>query len=243
LFTLERPRWTLTEVATVMGLSVSTVHRLLKSLLAHELLVVDPNEKRYSLGPGVMRMAKMLLERDDIQKVYEASAPFMSALRASTGETVGLHRVLGNHRACVAELVSFHTVRTQTSVGGLQPLHAGAASKSLIAWMSVSERDRLLPTGSYEVMTAATPRDRQSLESELRTVREHGYAVSCGESVSGAAALSAPIFDGRRNVVAALNITGPVERWTVDNMQRHVPELLDAVRTVSTYLGFDGTIP
>lgn len=243
LFSLERPQWTLTEVATEMGLTVSTVHRLLRSLLAHELVVVEPVGKRYSLGPGVMRMAKMLLERDDVHQVYDAAARFMSQLRTSTGETVGLHRILGQYRACVAELVSFQTVRTQTSVGGLQPLYAGAASKSLIAWLTSAERDRLLPPGPFDSLTPTSPRCREDLEAELESVRRQGYAISQGESVVGAAALSAPIFDGRSKVVASLNITGPVERWNLTTMAEHVEELLDAARSVSIYLGYNGTIP
>lgn len=243
LFTLERPQWTLTEVANEMGLTVSTVHRLLKSLLAHELLLVEPAGKRYSLGPGVMRMAKMLLERDDVHQVYDAAAQFMSQLRASTGETIGLHRILGQYRACVAELVSFQTVRTQTSVGGLQPLHAGAASKSLIAWLTSAERDRLLPYSSLEQLTPNTPGSREALEAELEIVRHRGYATSGGESVIGAAALSVPIFDSRNRVVASLNVTGPVERWNPTTMAEHVDELLIAARAVSSYLGYSGTIP
>lgn len=243
LFTLERPQWTLTEIATVMGLTVSTVHRLLKSLLAHELVVIDPVGKRYSLGPGVMRMARLLFERDDIHQVYDAAARHMSQLRSSTGETIGLHRILGQYRACVAELVSFQTVRTQTSVGGLQPLHAGAASKSLIAWLTPAERDRLLPREGFEGLTSKTPRTREALEVELELVRRQGYAISEGESVAGAAALSAPIFDSRNNVVASLNVTGPIERWNRTTMATHVTELLEAVGAISAYLGYSGSIP
>lgn len=243
LFSLERSQWTLTEIATEMGLTVSTVHRLLKSLLAHEIVVIEPVGKRYGLGPGVMRMAKMLFERDDIHQVYEAAARHMSQLRTSTGETIGLHRILGQYRACVAELVSFQPVRTQTSVGGLQPLHVGAPSKSLIAWLTTAELDRLLPSGKFEKLTPQSPSERAELEAGLESVRRQGFAVSEGESTVGAGALSAPIFDRRNKVVASLNITGPIERWNRETMQAHVDELLDAVRDVSAVLGFSGSIP
>ena len=243
LFSLEQPQWTLTEVAAEMGLTVSTVHRLLKSLLTHEMIVVEPVGKRYGLGPGVMRMAKMLFERDDNHRVYDAAARHMSQLRSTTGETIGLHRILGQYRACIAELVSFQTVRTQTSVGGLLPLHAGAASKSLIAWLTTAERDQLFSGNKFERLTPRSPSVRADLEAELGNVRRLGYAISEGESVLGAAALSAPIFDSRNNVVASLNITGPSERWNRDAMDGHVNELLDAVRSVSSFLGFSGSIP
>lgn len=243
LFTLERPQWTLTEVSSEMQLTASTVHRLLRSLLAHEMVIMEPVSKRYSLGPGVMRMAKMLLERDDIQRVYDAADRYMNQLRASTGETVGLHRILGQYRACVAEAVSFQTVRTQTSVGGVQPLHVGAASKALIAWLASEERDRLLPDDSFEHRTAASPSSRAELESQLELVRKQGYATSGGETVVGAAAVAAPIFDSRGRVVAAINITGPIERWNVETMAEHLDELRDSVRTVSGLLGYVGSLP
>jgi IclR family acetate operon transcriptional repressor len=242
VFSPAQPSWSLTEVAAQTGLSISTAHRLLKALQAHELVMFEPSGKRYSLGPGIMRFARMIMERDEGQIIYDAGVGHLSALRAATGETVGLHRRIGTYRACVAELVSPHPVRTQTSVGGLQPLYAGAGSKVLIAWMTEGERNRVLPD-DFAAVTSHTLTSRAALEADLARVRTVGCAVSLGESVEGAAALAAPIFDGSGTVVAAINITGPLERWTTAAMAAHLDAVLDAVGAISAQLGYAGSIP
>src|SRR5271166_5895096 len=65
------PRLGVTEIADRLGLAKPTVHGLLRTLEAHELVAQDPDTGKYSLGPGVLQLgnaciAAPILGRDDV---------------------------------------------------------------------------------------------------------------------------------------------------------------------------------
>ncbi|WP_283234742.1 IclR family transcriptional regulator domain-containing protein, partial [Candidatus Protofrankia californiensis] len=57
--------------------------------------------------------------------------------------------------------------------------------------------------------------------SALEQVRQRGWADSVGEREAGLASVSAPVRDATGRVVAALSLSGPVERLTRSPGQRH----------------------
>jgi DNA-binding IclR family transcriptional regulator len=138
---------------------------------------------------------------------------------------------------CIAELSSPHPIRLATTVGGVQALHAGAASKALVAWLPESQREELL-SGVLERLTPLTITDRSVFDRELFEVRQRGYAISQGESVTGASAVSAPIFGMDGSVVAVFNVTGPIDRFDRTAIHSIVPALLEATNMISEQLGY-----
>ena len=134
---------------------------------------------------------------------------------------------VGTSRVCIAEFVSHQVVRMAMGVGRVFPIYAGAAGKALLSGMKEQALDEILGgeaklvlPGSNTIVTASR------LKRELMSVREDHYATSDGETVSGAAAIAAPVF-GPRGVEAAINIAGPATRWTRSAMNSVVPRLLE----------------
>jgi DNA-binding IclR family transcriptional regulator len=180
----------------------------------------------------------VLLVRGEQDQLLTLSMPHLEALRDLTDETVSLHVAVGNSRVCIAEFVSHQVVRMAMGVGRVFPLFAGAAGKALLSGMGDSAVDEILGSetklvlpGSNTVVTAAR------LKRELMVVREVHYATSDGETVSGAAAIAAPVF-GPRGVEAAINIAGPATRWTRNARQEVLPRLLGTAATISEHLGY-----
>ncbi|WDZ83808.1 IclR family transcriptional regulator [Micromonospora cathayae] len=237
LFTGPTPSWTLTELAREAGLTVSTTHRILKSLLAKEFVTVDPRTRRYSVGVEVMRLASTVLENDATHRLQMVAQEPMERLRAASKETVGLHVRIGRSRVCVSELSSPHPIRMATTIGGVQPLHAGAASKALLAWLPAAEWRDLLRDQPLDRLTPLTITALDALDAELAEVRQRGYATSYGESVAGAAALAAPIFGLQGRPMAALNVTGPLERFDRSAIAATVADLRTASAEISAQLG------
>ena len=223
-FSVARPTLTVTEVSEDVGLSVPTTHRLLKALRSRELIVFDPATHRYSLGHGIMRMARVIMERDDLISLAHSG---LERLRTETSETASLQRLLGEQRTAVDELTSQHPIRMASGVGNSYSLVRGASGKVMLAFMPKRERDRL-------VQTSTEPAE---LARELAVIAERGYAESQGEVVAGAAAVAAPIFDACGAVVAAINVTGPAGRFTAGRMAAAVPVLLEVTDNVTRQLG------
>jgi DNA-binding IclR family transcriptional regulator len=89
-----------------------------------------------------------------------------------------------------------------------------------------------------ETRLQASDARRKNLERVLKRVRENRYAMSEGETIPGASALAFPLFGPNRDVVAAINITGPATRWTRSEMLTHLEALSEEVAHVSEQLGY-----
>jgi DNA-binding IclR family transcriptional regulator len=221
----------LTEIAQRAGLTLPTAHRMIKALQRERFLVHDRVSGRYALGPTIMDLARVLLQRSDQDELAVIAIPHLERMRAMTGETVGLHIPMGDLRLCVAELVSRQPMRTATGVGHTFPLPAGASGKILVAWSP--ERFEIV-----ERRLGASAPKRDELRAALKTVRDHRYATSEGETIPGASALALPIFGPNKDVRAAVNVTGPAGRWTRQQMKVHLAALSEEVHHMSEQLGY-----
>lgn len=212
---------TLVELSRRVGLTAPTTHRLVKALSSRGFVVVDEN-RRYSLGPAVMKLASVVMERSD--DLVALAAPSLERLRELTGETVSLHCVIGSQRICVSELVSAEPIRMESGVGGTYPLYAGAAGKAMLAWLP----DPLGRVGRRLAKVGpATITDPAELELELARIRRRGWAVSESELVPGATSLAVPLFaQNGGGVVGAINVAGPSTRWNRAKLTRFRPEIL-----------------
>jgi len=221
----------LTEIAQRVGLTVPTAHRMIRALQRERFLVHDKVSGRYALGPTIMDLARVLLQRSDQDELAVTVIPHLERMRSITGETVGLHIPLGDLRLCVAELVSRQPIRTATGVGRTFQLPDGASGKILTAWSE--ERLEMV-----EQRIGASKKRRAELAAALKQVRENHYAVSEGETIPGASALALPLFGPNKDVRAAVNVTGPASRWTRSEMMAHLPALTEEVNHVSEQLGY-----
>jgi len=203
---------------------------MIKALQREKFVVQDTVSGRYGLGPTIMTLARILLQRSDQDELAVVAIPHLERMRALTGETVGLHLPMGELRLCVVELVSREPMRTATGVGRTFALPAGAAGKILVAWSD--ERLEIV-----EEHSAASQRVRRELRRTLSEVREHGYATSFGETIPGASAVALPVVGPNGDVRAAVNITGPSGRWTLDRMLSNLDLLVAEVAHISGQLG------
>jgi DNA-binding IclR family transcriptional regulator len=231
-FTIDRPSLSLGQICDAVQLTLPTTHRLLKALQHKDMVTWDPLSKRYSLGVGVMRLASLILNRDDLNQIIQ---PWLELLRNETRETTALHGVFENQRVCLVELVSPLPIRMASGVGTPYPLYAGAAGKAILAWMPPSRIAQVLDD-AVEAHKLSAQR-RTALRMELEKIRTDGFATSRGETVSSAAAIAAPILNANGVVVGAINITGPADRLTTMRTQEFAPRLIHVSSSVMRQLG------
>ena len=98
---------------------------MIKALQRERFLVHDKVSGYYALGPTIMNLARVLLQRSDQDELVITVMPHMDRMRTITSETVGLHIPMGDLRLCVAELVSRQPIRTATGVGRTFPFPTG----------------------------------------------------------------------------------------------------------------------
>ena len=128
-----------------------------------------------------------------------AAAPALAALRDATGESAQLYRRQGDIRLCVAVAERLSGLRDSVTVGASLTMQAGYAAQILLAWEDSEKIHRGVKNARF---TAA----------HLAADRRRGWAQSVGEREAGVASVSAPVRGPNGRVIAAVSISGPIER-------------------------------
>ncbi len=234
-FTLDKPALGVREVARRTGLSSSTAGRLMAHLKEKGILNQDSETQLYMMGAKVLAWAGIYTVTSDVRAV---ALPVMVRLQEQTRETISLYVLEGNERVCVERFESPETVRIVARVGRRIPLYAGSAGKVFLAFMPESRRESILQSLEMTPMTERTITNLDELRRNLQQIREQGYATSNGEWIIDAAGTAAPIFDAHGLVVAAISISGPIQRFSKQKMKEMAQLLLRETRNISQELGY-----
>lgn len=222
---------TLTEVARLSRLPKGTASRLLASLAYGDLVLKDPFDRAYVLGPGLMRLVRSVTQSFD--PLVTLARPELTRLWVQTQETISLHVRLGTERVCIEELPSPNPLRYTASVGASAPLHIGSAGKVLLALQEPARLPSIVATLSMQPLTQRTIIDREELMAELETVRRSGWATSEGERVLGAVAVSVPLR-GTHGEIIALSVLGPTQRLDRTRLMALVPKLKKSAAVIES---------
>ena len=183
----------LAELCERTGLPRATAHRLAVGLEVHGLLHRGSDGK-WRPGPALAELAA-----GGVDPLLEAAASVLPRLRDITGESVQLYRRDGTQRVCVAAAEPASGLRDTVPVGSRLPMNAGSGAKVLAAWAEPAVQRSLLTDARFN-------------ERALLDVRRRGWAQSVAERESGVASVSAPVRDAGGHVVAAVSVSGPIER-------------------------------
>lgn len=217
-----------TEIAATLDLSKTAVHRILASLRNKGLVELDPVSRKYALGSVMIGLGLSYLDGLDVRTM---AAPELEALSGGTNETATLSVRTGWSRMYVDQVTPDREVLMSVQLGVRHPLHAGASSKALLAFMAADEVEQYL-SGPLAPVTPATVIDPSRLHRELHRIRRRGFAQSAGERQVGAGSVAAPVVDHRGQVVAVVSVCGPAERMAGE-IDRCVEQLLAATGRIS----------
>lgn len=183
----------LSDLCERTGLPRATAHRLAVGLETHKLLARD-DAGVWTLGPGLAKLAAGVPDA-----LADAAASVLPRLREVTDESVQVYRRDGDRRVCVASVEPLTGLRDTVPVGAVLPMSRGSGAKVLAAWADAATQHSLLADATYT-------------ERQLAEIRRRGWAQSVAEREPGVASISAPIRDSAGTVVAAISVSGPVDR-------------------------------
>jgi len=126
-------------------------------------------------------------------------------------------------------------VRAYTLIGGRAPAYCTASGKALLAWQP-AETVRAV-AGVIQRQTAETIGSLAALTKELAGVRTLGYASNVGEFRDNVAGLAAPVRLGNGEAIAAVGISGPLDRLRPRKLKSLAPAVLDAATGVARAMG------
>jgi DNA-binding IclR family transcriptional regulator len=212
---------TLAQLVQVTGLARPTTHRIAVALERHRLLARDI-QGRFILGPRIAELAAAAGE----DRLLAVAQPVLSQLRDVTGESAQLYRRQSDVRVCVAAAERASGLRDTVPVGAALPMTAGSAAQVLLAWEDAERMHRGLRGAKF---TAAT----------LATVRRRGWAASAAEREVGVASVSAPVRGPQARVLAAVSVSGPIERLGRSPGRLHAAAVVAAGERIAELLRAD----
>ena len=207
----------LAELCERTGLPRATAHRLAAGLEVHRLLSRN-GDGRWRLGPALTELAGQVND-----PLLAAGAVVLPRLREITGESVQLYRREGTSRICVAALEPPAGLRDTVPVGAQLPMTAGSGAKVLLAYADTATQQAVLPEAMFT-------------DRALAEVRKRGWAQSAAEREPGVASVSAPVRDGRGAVIAAVSVSGPIDRMGRRPGARWAADLLAAADALTRRL-------
>ncbi|WP_198680452.1 IclR family transcriptional regulator [Lentzea terrae] len=207
----------LAELCNRTGLPRATAHRLAVGLEVHRLLRRG-SDGRWRPGAALAELAGGATD-----PLLDAASSVLPRLRDITGESVQLYRRDGMQRVCVSAAEPPSGLRDTVPIGARLPMTAGSGAKVLAAWADPGTQRAVLADAVYG-------------ERTLLEVRRRGWAQSVAEREPGVASVSAPVRDSGGAVVAAVSVSGPIDRMGRRPGARWAADLLAAAEALQSRL-------
>jgi DNA-binding IclR family transcriptional regulator len=218
LATLESGPASLAQLVAATGLARPTAHRIAVALERHRLVSRD-SQGRFVLGPRLAELATAAGE----DRLLAIAQPILIQLRDLTGESAQLYRRQGDSRICVAAAERATGLRDTVPVGSALPMTAGSAAQVLLAWDEPDRVNRGL-------------RGARFTATSLAQVRRRGWAASVAEREAGVASVSAPVRGQGGKIIAAVSVSGPIERLTRSPGRLHAAAVVAAGEKITATL-------
>ncbi|QPC91758.1 IclR family transcriptional regulator [Mesorhizobium sp. INR15] len=231
-FTLKEPEIGLSELARKAGLDKATARRLLMALAEHRLIEQEPQSRRYRLGAGLSRLARM---RDAHLPFVRVAAPMVRDLALETGETVHLCEFSAGALLTVHVELSARANRVNVDVGQVLPLHGTASGIAFLAFSRPETVEAYFgkPLAAFTPHTMTT-RDKVMTAVQLAATR--GYSRSAQGYEEGVHSIAAPILGSDGFPLGTLAVASPVSRVDDTTADRQGQAARQASARISTHL-------
>ncbi len=227
---------TVSEISKRLRFSQSKTYRLVRTLIKYGLLQENPGTAQYYLGLNTLRLGLLAEQQCNISMI---ARPFMKELCLLIKETVLLTAVNGTKGIVLERVESEEPIRYSLFQPGMSlPLHCGASSKILIAYLTEEDWDRIIAKEGLNRYTPNTITDVDRLKAHLREIRKKGYAFSDQEVDRDVRAVAAPILNGMGKLIAGLSIAGPVYRINKKKAGKLGRLVVEYARKISFHLGY-----
>lgn len=221
-----------------LALSINAPKTSLVGLLAgltEEKCLVRDESGRYFLGPRFISLAMQAVSGRELTRLVR---PAMEKLMEQTGETAVLGALAdGADLAVYLDRVeSNNPIRYAVAVGERRELHCTAIGKVLLAHFPSDRVEQHLKTMKREVFTKKTITDLKNVRKEMSRILEDGIAITSDERIVGASGIAAPIYGRDGNVIAAIAVAGPTERF-LGHLIEHEKSVRDAAEECTRLAG------
>lgn len=220
----------LTDLATLMRLSKSTVHRLVEQLSKAGFLVREADQRRLWIGRRLRELSLDVVHNDFLRSAVRNA---LRGVAEEIGETCNLATLDGTEVIYLQRVEARWPLRLSLDLDSRIPVHCCASGKLLLALMDPAHRQRVLRSITLEALTPATLTDAASLDAELGRIRAAGYSLDQEEFLPGMVAIAVPVLGADQRIRASLSVHAPTVRChSAQELERWVPLLKRSARSI-----------
>jgi len=224
-----------TEIRACLGLSKSTLFRLLYTLERNEYLSRDENG-RYSLGVNVFILSHSLTRESVLRR---AATPSLLDLSQRFNMTVHLGILEGTTVVILQKIESSSGIKMVSRVGAVVPAHCTGQGKTLLAFSPQEKVEEVVNIHGLTRYTPNTITTANGLFEELAAIRARGYTIDNSEHEKHIRCVAVPILNEQGGIEAALSVTGLVVEFPDEESLRRTADMLrDTAETIRRDLGF-----
>ena len=223
----------LAEIAAIVKMHKSTVHRLMMNLERHRLVERDQTG-HYRLGMKLYDLGIRAFSRFDIRL---RARPHLEKLMFNTEETVHLCILDDGEMLYVDKVEPRRSIRMSSTVGRRNAVHCTAVGKAVLASLSEAVVDQIISQRGLRRFTARTLTTPAELKSELREIRRRGYAIDDEENEEGVRCIGAMVRDYSGRPAAAISVSAPSFRMSREKLRVLAPIICETARAVSLEWG------
>jgi len=224
----------LAQITDALHLHKSTVHRFLMVLERHRMVERTP-EGSYRLGLKLYDLGNRAVGQFDLRDRVQ---PYLRRLVNEVGETAHLCIMEKALIVYLDKIEPSRSVRMTSRIGTSNPVFCTAVGRAMLAVLPPEEAQDILARIRYVRMTRKTIMNEEDLVRDLEKTRRRGYAVDDEEAEEGVRCIGTPIFDNTGHPVAAISISGPSFRMTVQNVRHIAGLLVECAQAISADLGY-----
>jgi IclR family pca regulon transcriptional regulator len=238
-FTPKRPVLGNADIADGLGMSRSTAHRYVVTLVALGYLEQVASRK-YRLGMRVTDLGMSVLISTGLR---EYAHDYRQELRQRTSHTASLGVLDGVDVLYVNRVRSFRRgpwkIDPDLHTGSRVPAYCTSMGKLLLANLPEPEQRGLIAHMKLTKRGPNTITTKTALREELQEIRSVGFAVDDQEFSPGLNAITAPVRDDTRDVVAALDIAAHTSMISLEELvDARLPHLVSTADRISVRLGY-----
>ncbi len=222
-----------TEIASAVGLSKSTVHRLLSSLCSCGYVEKVKEGGSYRIGVKLVDLVSCHINNLELQT---EARPYLAALQSELKLVVHLGILDGHEVVYVEKMDISPNLRLYNQIGLRVPAQCSSLGKCLLSRFSGEELAYVMSDCVFTAYTPNSITSLQDLKMHMREVRRQGWAIDYEEYTPGQRCIGAPIYDYRGEIIAAISASGSASALTDDRIQDVVTRVTETAAVISRRL-------
>lgn len=219
----------LSELAKGLEANASSVYHVVQTLVDEGFLTQDPQTRRYSFGPVLLNLVPPHAMTATL--LAAAEVPLYECSRAA-GFDVWLAQLELDRVYYIARVDGDSPLKVHMPLLQLQPAHAVAAGRVLLAAQSAERARATLELHTLRRMTPTTCTDVEKVLAEIECARSQGWAETEGEHIEGASDIAVPVRGMNDAIVAAVSVGAPSHVFGPEKRREVLPDLLRAAERI-----------